>query len=192
MKPVWMAFALACVLQWAAPLWQITSYERVLKSGATVRMACEAPDPYDMLRGRYLAVRVKPERVSGVSADPGFAKGETAYAVLKMDAEGLVQEVSLSRNPPEAGMYVQVKTGYVSTQGDAKTGTQTVGIEWPFDRLYLNENLAPKADQWYRDTIRSDKPILADLRVWNGRVVLKDLLQDGKSFRALLEQQAKD
>lgn len=192
MKPVWLAFGLACVLQWAAPLWQILSHERVINHGQVVRMVCEAPDPYDLLRGRYLAVRVNPERVSGVPASDAFQMGEDVHAVLKTGNDGVVQEITLSRARPESGPYIRVKTGYVSSQGDPETGTLTVGIKWPFDRLYLNENLAPKADQWYRDNIRSDKPILADLRVLNGGVVLIDLLQDGKSFRSLLETVPKD
>lgn len=186
MKGVWIAFSVGCALQWLAPLLQVVRYERVLKQGAVVRMECEAPDPYDLLRGRYLAVRVRPEEIKGVKADLAFGRGDTAFAALELDEAGMVKSVRLDREKPQSGTFATVTV--LSSYHDSSAADEaTVRIAWPFDRLYLNENLAPTADQWYRDNIRAEKPILADLRVLDGRAVLVDLLQDGKSFRKLLQ-----
>ncbi len=185
MKGMWAVFGIGCLMQWLAPLTQVMRYESVMKDGAAVRMECEAPDPYDLLRGRYLAVRVKQDEVKGVSRDQAIAKNQSAFAVLEVDAAGLAKPVQLLRARPSSGVYVEVTVQYVH-HGDSDADTVSVRFSWPFDRLYLNENLAPAADQWYRDNIRAEKPILADLRVLDGRAVLVDLLQDGKSFRQLL------
>jgi len=174
-------------MQWLAPLAQVMRYERVMKHGSVVRMECEAPDPYDLLRGRYLAVRVKDDEIKGVSRDQAFADGDKGFAILEADDAGQAKPVQLVRARPTSGLYVEVSVQYVDHH-PSDANTVSVRIRWPFDRLYLNENLAPAADQWYRDNIRAEKPILADLRVLDGRAVLVDLLQDGKSFRQLLGQ----
>jgi len=186
MKWMWAVFGLGCVLQWLAPLTQVVRYERVMKHGAVVRMECEAPDPYDLLRGRYLAVRVKQDEIKGVARDQAFSDGQRGFAILESDEAGLVQSVRLVRDRPASGVYVEVTVQYVYPDPNDEN-TASVRVSWPFDRLYLNENLAPTADQWYRDNIRAEKPILADLRVLDGRSVLVDLLQDGRSFRQLLQ-----
>lgn len=187
MKRVWIAFAVGCALQWLAPLTQVMRYERVIKNGTVVRMECDAPDPYDLLRGRYLAVRVRPEEILGVRLDLAFERGDTAYALLELDEAGVVKSVQLERDQPQGAVFAKVTVLSVY-EGPANDEQVSVRVGWPFDRLYLNENLAPTADQWYRDNIRAEKPILADLRVLDGRVVLVDLLQDGKSFRQLLKE----
>ena len=50
-------FGIAVLAQWAAPLSQIWTHEQVLTKGTLIKLKCSAPDPYDPLRGRYLAVR---------------------------------------------------------------------------------------------------------------------------------------
>ena len=57
MRPALAAFAVAAVAQWLLPLSGIWQHERVTSRGTLVRIECAAPDPYDPLRGRYLAVR---------------------------------------------------------------------------------------------------------------------------------------
>ena len=49
-------FALAVLAQWAVPFSSIFEQEKILNEGEVIRIPCNAPDPYDPLRGRYLAV----------------------------------------------------------------------------------------------------------------------------------------
>jgi hypothetical protein len=64
-------------------------------------------------------------------------------------------------------------------------------IDWPFDRFYVNEKLAPEADKWFAENIRSTQGITAEVRVLNGRAVLEDLSLDGKPFREILKARVK-
>ena len=73
-----------------------------------------------------------------------------------------------------------MKSGYVNNEK-----TQ---IEWPFSRFYLNEKLAPEADRWFAENIRSSQGIIAEVRLLNGRAVLADLSFDGKPFREILKE----
>ena len=47
------------VVQIAAICWLIWRYESIVRHGTEVRFRCEAYDPYDPLRGRYLRTTVR-------------------------------------------------------------------------------------------------------------------------------------
>ena len=175
-------FAIAAVAQWAAPLSQIWTHEQVLTKGTLIKLICNAPDPYDPLRGRYLAVWPTQNEVS-VPEDLKLQRGMHVYATLTTGANGVATISQLSLTPPAAGDFIRVRTGYVYEQ--------KAHIEWPFNRFYINEKLAPEADKWFAENIRGDKPILAEVRVLNGRAVLADLSLDGKPFREILKERVK-
>ncbi len=175
-------FALAALAQWAAPLSQIWTHEQTLTHGTLIKLKCSAPDPYDPLRGRYLAVRPD-QREASVPEGVKLEQGMHIYATLTTGADGLATITSLSVKPPTSGNFVRVKTGY--------TYDEKASIEWPFDRFYINEKLAPEADEWFAENIRSAKGIIAEVRVLNGRAVLADLSLDGKPFREILKQRVR-
>lgn len=178
----WILFGIAALAQWAVPLADIFQYERVLTHGTLIKLKCSAPDPYDPLRGRYLAVRPEQDDVS-VPEGTTLRRGMHVYATITTDAEGLATLSTVSLTPPDSGDHVRLKSGYVYGE--------TASIEWPFDRFYLNEKLAPEADIWFAENIRSAKGIIAEVRVLDGRAVLADLSLDGKSFRDILKDRVK-
>jgi len=175
-------FAITALAQWAAPLSQIWTYEGVLNKGTLIRLKCAAPDPYDPLRGRYLAVR--PEQTS-IPLPEGMdsLEEQTAYATITNGADGLATLSSLSFTQPASGDYLRIHVNY----GYDKKAH----ITWPFERFYLNEELAPEADVWFAENIRTAKGIIAEVRVLNGRAVLADLTLDGKPFREILKDRVK-
>ena len=175
-------FGLAVLAQWAAPLSQIWTYEKVLTQGTLIKLKCSAPDPYDPLRGRYLAVRPN-QREAPVPAGMDLKQDTQVYAVLTTGADGFATITSLSLIPPASGAYVRVKSRYVFSE--------KATIEWPFDRFYVNEKLAPEADKWFAENIRSEQGITAEVRVFTGRAVLEDLSLDGKPFREILKARLK-
>jgi hypothetical protein len=172
-------FGLAALAQWVVPLTGIMQHEQTLANGTLVKLKCSAPDPYDPLRGRYLAVRPEQREVS-VPKGAKLQRGMLVYASLTTGADGLARVTDLSVDQPVGGDFIRLKSGYMHNDK-----TQ---IEWPFSRFYLNEKLAPEADRWFAENIRSTKGIIAEVRVLNGRAVLADLSFDGKSFREILKE----
>jgi uncharacterized membrane-anchored protein len=171
-------FALTVLAQWVVPLFAVRQHERVLAEGELIRLKCTAPDPYDPLRGRYLAVR--PE-ITEASAGEGVKSYRgPAYAVLEVGADGIATVSRIERERPASGRVVRVKVFW--TTGDK------VRFAWPFDRYYLNEKFAPEADRWLAESLRSAKGVLAEVRVLDGRAVLADLTFDGRSFREHLRE----
>ncbi|MGV3659198.1 MAG: GDYXXLXY domain-containing protein [Prosthecobacter sp.] len=174
-------FGMVALAQWAAPLMQIWTHERTLTQGTLIKLKCTAPDPYDPLRGRYLAVSPVQREVT-VPKDMKLEAGMPVYATLTPDANGLTTLSTVSLTPPAGVTYVRLKTRYVYDY-DSKAA-----IEWPFDRYYINEKLAPEADKWFAENIRLKDGIVAEVRVLNGRAVLEDLSLNGKSFREILKE----
>ena len=175
-------FAIVALAQWAAPLSQIWTHEQTLTQGTLIKLKCTAPDPYDPLRGRYLAVRPE-QRDASVPAGMKLESGSHFYATLTTGVDGLSTITHLSLTPPPSGDYIRLKSGYVYSD--------KASIEWPFERFYINEKLAPEADKWFAENIRSAQGIIAEVRVLNGRAVLADLSLDGKPFREILKERVK-
>lgn len=177
-----LIFGLAVLAQWAAPLAQIWTHEQTLAKGTLVRLKCAAPDPYDPLRGRFLAVRPQ-QREADVSAGVKLERGMHVFATLTTGSDGLATVSQLSLTPPASGDFIRLKTSYVYDN--------RASIEWPFERFYINEMLAPEADKWFAENSSTSQGILAEVRVLNGRAVLADLSLDGKSFREILKERVK-
>ena len=79
MKISWMIFALMVLVQWAAPVLQIQRYENVIATGELVKFKCNAPDPFDPLRGRYLVVSLADTHADLLKSE-SFSIGQTVYA----------------------------------------------------------------------------------------------------------------
>ena len=191
MKPVlsWLAFGVACVAQWAAPLASISAREEVLERGEVVRVAVTAPDPFDPLRGRYLRVNPKESEVLLAPGVSHLTAGKKVWVQLKKGSDGLHHLGELTEKRPISGDYLPMilRTVWnpVSDSGDKSLKFR---VEWPVDRFYVNEILAPKADVWLRENTRGKKTVVAELRLLNGTAVITDLDLDGRSFKEILKQ----
>lgn len=187
MRPALAVFAVAAAAQWFLPLAGIWQHERVISRGTLVRIECAAPDPYDPLRGRYLAVR---PATSIVSMPEWFPQGGglvPVWATLEADDDGLSRINSLSPEPVSGPTVIPLTA---RIWGNIN-GPDMIGLEWPFDRFYLNERLAPEADKLVAERFRDGKQTVAEIRVLDGRAVLTDVLIDGVSIRELVKERAR-
>jgi hypothetical protein len=186
MRPALAVFAVAAVAQWFLPLSGIRQHERVISRGTLVKIECAAPDPYDPLRGRYLAVRPAESRV----IEPeGFPRGRglvPVWATLEAGDDGLARIKSVSLEPVSGPTVIPL----TAQSGGTINGTDMIGLEWPFDRFYLNERLAPDADKLVAERRRDGKRTVAEVRLLDGQAVLTDILLDGVSIRDVVKQRA--
>jgi len=187
MRPALAVFAVAAVAQWLLPLSGIWQHERVISRGTLVRIECAAPDPYDPLRGRYLAVRPAQSSVSKPEGFPGGAGSVPVWATLEAGDDGLARIRSVSLEPVSGPTVIPLTARWSGTTN----GTDVISLEWPFDRFYLNERLAPDADKLVAERRRDGKRTVAEVRLLDGQAVLTDVLLDGVSVRELVKQGAK-
>jgi uncharacterized membrane-anchored protein len=168
---LWGFFGLLCVVQLGVIGVQIWSYERILKEGEVYYFNVLPLDPYDAFRGRYVTLRFE-NATKGPTHDGELRKNASkAYAILEHNENNdSVKEVRFSK--PHESHFLEVNVYKSTTQ---KTdASNLVYFSLPFDRFYMREDVAPKAETLLR--ARSGVKVKAKLRVLNGKGVIEDLM----------------
>jgi uncharacterized membrane-anchored protein len=185
------ALAVVALAQLAVPAAMILGRERTLAEGTQWRFRTEPVDPADAFRGRYLALAFVADSAP-LPAGTEVAYGERVYVPLARDAQGFATLGPVALAPPALGDYLRVRT-YSALPGD--DGAQRVQVRLPFDRLYLDEDLAPQAEAAWRDAGGPLPPAASGettaraawalVRVRHGEAVLEDVVVEGRSIREL-------
>ena len=192
-----LVVAVAVVAQVAAIGWLIWRYERVVSQGTEVRFACQAYDPYDPLRGRYLRTRVSEDCTNmafRVCETNRYEFRNQLFARLEPDGtNGLWRVAEVAVEPGTEGLWVRPKSssidyrlGWPDRGGDEKwddfnqrqkkSGFKAV-VTFP-DQLFINEKLAPEAEKVLRK--HTGKSAVAVYRVLDGEIVITGIEVDGK------------
>ena len=189
--------AVALVAQVAAISWLIWRYERVVSQGTEVRFACQAYDPYDPLRGRYLRTRVSEDCTNmtfQVCETNRYEFRNKLFARLEPNGtNGLWRVAEVAVEPKAEGLWVRPRSSSIdyrlgwSDRGkdekwEAFNKRQTTSglkavVTFP-DQLFVNEKLAPEAEKVLRK--HTGKSAVAVYRVLGGEMVITDIEIDGK------------
>jgi len=167
------------LLQLAVPGWMIYEQEQTLRLGKEYKFQTEPVDPYDLFRGRYVALRFKAEQVDQGAQKMGndeFPYGTKVYVAVKTNTEGFAEVERVSRTPLSGDNVFQATIQYCNR------------LNFPFSRYYMEESRAPQAEDAYRTANRrnSKQQTWAVVRVWNGNAALADLVIDGQPIHDYL------
>ena len=172
---VFIAVAIAQVI---VPVRMIARRETTLRLGRTYKFRTAPVDPYDAFRGRYVWLGYEQNRArwSGES-EPGSFR--TAYALVEEGRDGFAVINQVMPQPPKSGDYVKVGRVYRDWQTNS-----VVHFSLPFDRYYMEETKAPKAEYAYREHLnrrgQTNDNTYAVVRIKSGEAVLEDVYVDGK------------
>ena len=176
-----MIFAAAAVLQLAVPASMILKREQTLAHGRAFKFRTAPVDPYDAFRGRFVALNFEQQTV-GLPPDHDFKRHEKIFALISEDAEGFAYFSDIRRDRPETAPCLRAEIQYVS-------GTD-VHLRIPFDRFYMEESEAPKAERIYRqNSVPSHRNTFVQVRVDRGFGVIEDLYVDNVPIRERLAWQ---
>jgi uncharacterized membrane-anchored protein len=168
-----LAYAALALVQLAAPLSMVARHEATRVHGRAYRFRTAPVDPADFFRGRYVRLEFEARR-TGLPDTEGFEHGERLYAQLGEDEQEFARITALSRTRPATGDWLRVRMNY------RWSGTN-VEVRLPFDRYYMNENLAPQAETLYRDHSRQGRrDAHATVRVRGGSFALEELYVGGQ------------
>ena len=174
-------FALLALGQIGVPVAMIVQRERVISHGRPFKFRTAPVDPFDALRGRYVALYFEVDFVPEVEGVK-FVRGRRVYALIEEDAEGFARLTRLVEDRPEGDAYMRVEVGYTY---DGK-----VHVDLPFDRYYLEEDIAPEAEKAYWEHRREGKrDAYVIVRVWRGDAALEELYVGGKPILEFLADQ---
>lgn len=157
--------------------------EAILKSGTEYRFRTLPIDPYDPFRGKYLRLDFANNRVP-IPDGKDWAIGESIYVSLTSDKEGFAQIFAVTKTKPADNPDVIKAT----VRDIASKGSDSLIIEYPFNRYYMEESKALEAEITFRKfQLDTSKSTYALVLVKNGEAVLKDVLIDGISIREIVK-----
>ena len=196
----------ALALQVVAMGFLVWRYERIVQSGAEVRVKCQAYDPYDPLRGRYLRVTVNESCTNilfAVDVDNYWKvpKGDIYAKLAKAQGDGGLYRVeAVALEPTDAGLWVKTKSlrltyalGHKDKRSgetydefyarQRKSGVKAV-VSFP-NLLFVNEKVAPDAEVLLR---KSTASAAAVFRVLDSEIVLTDIEIGGKPILSAVRE----
>jgi len=163
--------------------------EEVLKNGKTYKFKCAPIDPADPFKGRYVLLNFK-----DVSIDlPEFRlqnleKGDGVFVTFNEDKNGYAQIKALYKATSNfetenlGSAYLKAKIAAVR-KPNSKSPLANVRIDFPFNKYYMEENKAPKAEEIYRNLSKEKMDATyALVLLKNSNSVLKDVVVDGVSL----------
>ena len=177
-------FVAIMAIQLLVPSTIIWSHENTLATGKIYRFETEPIDPSDPFRGKYVTLRYKHDRVTienGESTD----FNTDVYVTLAKNEDGFAIPKLVSNTEPTTGDFIKVKKGYYSSN--------SLSIDYPFNRFYMNEYKAKEAVLAYFDGTRdTTKKTYAQVRIKNGHSVLENVFIDGIELKKIAEMRLND
>lgn len=182
-----LVFALVAAAQLYIPVSMISEQEDILKTGKVFKFKTAPIDPNDPFRGKYVTLNFD-NTVFKIIGDHPYSQGEDVYAQIRENEEGFVEILKLHHDRPSENIdFVKAKIGYINIMND----TTIVPIDYPFNRYYMEESKAAKAEETYAVAqIDSSKTAYAIVKIKNGDAVLEDVMIDGISINELVESES--
>lgn len=171
------------LLQWWIPLNMIFQQETILKEGTAFKFETEPIDPNDPFRGKYITLNYVVDRVA-ITDGQEWISGESVFVQIEEGENGFARVKSLDKVAPTNNSNFVKAT----IQGVYGKNPTTVGLQYPFERFYMEESKAPKAETMFRDLWQdATTQVYGLVVIHEGRAALEDVLVDGVSIREAVE-----
>jgi len=197
-KTAFIILGILIAAQLLIPASMILKHERILRTGTLYRFKTRPIDPADPFQGRYVQLGFKNDYIPAINKNtPAPKRNEKVFVSLETGTDGLCVLKSWSRTHPKSGNYLKLKYTGTRNQWNRDTKKNTyLGLRFhlPFNRFYMDENKAPRAEKMVRGIrINLNEPAntnlvtncWANVRVLNGAALIEDVLVDGTPIREL-------
>lgn len=161
-KTLLLVLILAIIVQILVPAYMIWEKYNVLKNGDEVKIKVAPIDPYDAFRGRYVSL--------WYDDDLSYEERNGKYGILEVDEDGFSTVKKVVKEKPEGELYI--------------TSKEDDYFYIPLDRYYMEETLAPKAE----NMLSEEKEAYVTIRIKDDKSVLSGLYFDGKPVEELLSK----
>ncbi len=160
----------------------IFQQEEIVVNGQLYKFKTAPLDPNDPFRGKYVRLYFQAQQVA--SEDTTWQRKEDAYILLDEDEEGYAIPKSISRQIPQGEQdFLRVKIRSKAYNQDL------VYFDFPFDRFYMEESKAPKAEKLYLESrVDSLQTAYAEVSIYNGEAVIQDVKINGESLKDLVNK----
>lgn len=178
-KTLLTLFILIVLAQLYVPLQMIFNQEDIIKTGTEFKFQTAPIDPYDPFRGKYITLFFKESEITVKNAKK-YISGETIFATITTTKNGFAKVSSISKTKPKHNdSYLKLKIAF-------SLSNDKIAINFPFNRFYMNENIASKAEKIYQESsIQKKNETYALVAIKNGEAVIKDVLINEVSIKEL-------
>lgn len=168
-----LLFAIMAIAQAAVPVKMVYDSEMAENYGTVYKFKTAPIDPNDPFRGKYVSLNYDISRLT--TKDFTWATDEKIYVGLKTDKDGFARAATISRQKP-----LNNENYFVTTVNYSYAHNNSVHINIPFNRFYMEEGKALEAETGYREysTGVNAKTAYALVAIRNGNAVLKDVIID--------------
>ncbi|HIA46781.1 MAG TPA: hypothetical protein EYN96_02115 [Candidatus Hydrogenedentes bacterium] len=182
-KPITVVlFVLMVAAQLAVPSSMIAKRELTLRNGGLYKIRCAPVDPYDAFRGKYVQLGVQLDGELSWTGKP-LLTDQQVYVPIEKDEDGFAVATGITVTKPESGDFIKAKVSWNSA------GVENTPLSYPFDRYYLEEEIALDAERAYRSATRDEeKPAYITVRIRSGFGVIEELYIADKPLRTYLEE----
>ncbi len=169
-------FLVVALAQLSVPASVIWKREHTLRNGRVWKFKTAPADPVDAVRGRYIWLRFA---AAEFTQSEQLKTDSSVYAVLRESADGFAEIDHLSTEPISGDNVVKVEPG---GWFDGKQH-----ILFSFNKLWVEEKIAPAAEKAYVENSRRDKQnAYVTVRVRDGDAALEQLYIDNQPLRDYL------
>ena len=161
-KTLFSVLIITILVQIFIPAYMIWGKYDVLKNGEEVKIKVAPIDPYDVFRGRYVSL--------WYDNDLSYEQRQGKYGILEIDEEGFATVKKVEKEQPKDELYL--------------TSQNEDYFYIPLDRYYMEETLAPKAEEM----ISGEKEAYVTIRIKGDKSVLSGLYIDGKPVEKILTE----
>ena len=178
--------------QFAVPFSMIQSRENILQNGELFRLKTRPIDPADPFQGRYVRLSFENNYIPYSEGDhPDIDYKAPIYASIELGEDGFAHFTEWHREKPTKGHFLKTRALGRRREwnpGIEKSTYKGLRLDIPFDRYYMEEAKAPRAEQLTREATRNTN-CWVNVRILNGKAVIEDVFAEGQSLRILAEEE---
>lgn len=193
-KTALLILGIVAALQLLVPASMILKHERILREGELYRFRTRPIDPADPFQGRYVRLGFENDYIPGTNEkEQAPEHNDRVFVTLSTDAEGFCQMKGWSRTKPETGAFLKLTYSGPKHDWNRPTQKSTYKGLWfrlPFDRFYMEESKAPRAETLVREGTRNTN-CWAAVRVLNGTALIENVYIAGTPIRELAAREKK-
>lgn len=166
-------FAVMLIYLWF-PYQMISSNELLLEEGLLYKFKSTPVDPYDAFRGRYVALNLDLNPVKNQELAETMRSNDVVYVQIELDSAGYAYLANAFENKPDFENYIKARVAYIQQE------ELVLRMPENLSRYYMNEKLAPLAEEYYRKlSNQNQSPGVVDVhlnvRLSNGDAIIEEL-----------------
>ena len=181
-------FLIVAAVQIYIPAEMISHNENIIQTGTLLKFKCEPIDPYDPFRGKYIYLNFSNRTIQVKKAD-NYEFRQKIYVTFKPDADGYARMDKIyTKEPTNRTDYLELTIDNTNNYDTI----QKITVEYPFNRYYMNEYKAPKAEQTYAESVTDvKKSVYAEVAIKNGTGVIKEVMIDNIPIKEYVQKRIK-